>query len=253
MRVPRAHDREPAEAGVRVVESRCVRHVAVSAAACSRERDGGDRCVLHGARVYGCQWPPGRRRSDTCIKQVDVRSSSMRFVCPRCGATAEADPRVWRCWACGSALELAEAPISLDERLEGDGVWRYSPWLGIDRGVSLGEPTTPLVQVDWHGAAVTLKLEGALPTGSFKDRGAAVLVTLLRDSSVRHVADDSSGNAGAALAAYCARAGIACDIYAPAAASAAKLAQIAFYGARTITVPGARSAATDALLEASAD
>jgi threonine synthase len=126
--------------------------------------------------------------------------------------------------------------------MTGAGLWRYLDWLPVAEPLSLGEPTTPLVEY----GDVLLKLEGALPTGSFKDRGAAVQVAALRECGVTHVVEDSSGNAGAALAAYCARAGIACDIYVPASAPPAKLAAIRAYGARLIPVDGPRSNCTAA-------
>jgi threonine synthase len=145
------------------------------------------------------------------------------------------------------ALAVDAAPSN------GTGVWRYRKWLPVSQVISLGEPVTPLLSVHWNGLDVTFKFEGALPTGSFKDRGAAVLVSWLAEQGVKHVADDSSGNAGAALAAYCARAGIACDIYTPSDASRAKLAQIEIFGARLKLVPGSRARATAALREAAGD
>src|SRR5437588_41910 len=71
--------------------------------------------------------------------------------------------------------------------------------------------------------------------------------------AARSVAIDSSGNAGASVAAYCARAGLACRIFAPAAASPAKLAQIEAYGADVELVPGPRTAAADAARAAAVD
>ena len=128
---------------------------------------------------------------------------------------------MWRCGSCRGPLAL-----------EGD-----SP-----PPVSLGAVVTPLLE--WEGA--TLKLEGALPTGSFKDRGAAAMVGWLAAHGVERVIEDSSGNAGAALAAHCARAGIGCDIYAPESTPPAKLAQIEAYGAWIVRVPGPRPKATEA-------
>jgi threonine synthase len=136
--------------------------------------------------------------------------------------------------------EFVPAPLDARAPLAGAGVWRYLPWLPVDEPVSLGEPTTPLVA---H-RGVQVKLEGALPTGSFKDRGAAVLVAALRAAGVERVVEDSSGNAGAALAAYCARAGIACAIHAPASAPPAKVAQLRAFGADVVLVDGPRAAAT---------
>jgi len=179
-------------------------------------------------------------------------AAATSFVCTRCGTEAPARPETLACPACGDTLELRTAPARLDgASLEGAGVWRYRDFLPVDDPVSLGEPTTPLVAGRWAHRDVIFKLEGAQPTGSFKDRGAAVLVSWLAENGVEHVADDSSGNAGAALAAYCARAGITCDLYVPADTPPAKLAQMEAYGARLVRVPGPRSASTEAVRAAS--
>ncbi|MGX6450099.1 pyridoxal-phosphate dependent enzyme, partial [Patulibacter sp. S7RM1-6] len=138
--------------------------------------------------------------------------------------------------------------------LAGQGVWRYAPWLpAVGAPVTLGEPTTPLVELEWDDVAVTVKLEGALPTGSFKDRGAAVLVSWLRAQGAEAVVEDSSGNAGAALAAYCARAGIRCAVYVPESAPPQKLDQLRAHGATPVLVPGPRPAATGAARRAVAE
>jgi threonine synthase len=108
------------------------------------------------------------------------------------------------------------------------------------------------VEVEAGSRRVLAKVEGTLPSGSFKDRGAATLVGWLAASGVRHAVADSSGNAGAAIAAACARAGIALDLYVPAAAAAAKLAQAEAAGARVVRVDGPRQAAADAAREAAA-
>jgi threonine synthase len=114
----------------------------------------------------------------------------------------------------------------------------------------MGEGGTPLLLEEWEGLRLGFKLEFMSPTGSFKDRGTAVLVSFLRSWGVREVVDDSSGNAGASLAAYGARAGLRVRIFAPAHTSPAKLAQIAVYGAEVVAVPGSRPKATEAALEA---
>jgi len=110
-----------------------------------------------------------------------------------------------------------------------------------------------LVGVEWAGRPVKMKLESLNPTGSFKDRGAALLVAALRATGVRDVVEDSSGNAGAALSAYAARAGLHATVYVPAHASSVKQAQIAVYGAEVISVPGNRSDTADAVLAAVED
>jgi threonine synthase len=176
------------------------------------------------------------------------------LTCPVCGPVPGDDPAPWRCGRCASPLELPAAQIDPSAPLSGDGLWRYLPWLPVDVPVALGEPTTPLSTTRWPGPSGPLeihwKLEASLPTGSFKDRGAAVAVAWLRDRGVLHVIEDSSGNAGAALAGYAARAGIACTVFVPTAASPAKLAQIETYGAVVVRVAGARTDVTEAAVGA---
>lgn len=132
-------------------------------------------------------------------------------------------------------------------------MWRYLPWLPVPQAHSLGEPETPLVVHREPGAEALLKLESALPTGSFKDRGAAVLVAWLSWLGIRDIVDDSSGNAGAALCAYAAAAGIAVRVFVPATASRSKLVQMRATGADVVPVPGPRQAATDAAIAAADD
>jgi threonine synthase len=172
-------------------------------------------------------------------------ATALAPTCPSCGETP-ADALAWRCPADQSPLELASPLRPARGQLTGQGVWRYRDWLPRVEVVSLGEPTTPLLTLPWSTGETTFKLEPGQPTGSFKDRASALLVGWLRTRGITRVAEDSSGNAGASLAAYTARAGIACDIYVPASASPGKLTQIAAYGARVIPIEGVRQAAADA-------
>jgi threonine synthase len=124
--------------------------------------------------------------------------------------------------------------------------------------ISLGEGGTPCVDITglvpgWDrgtGARCLAKLEFLAPTGSFKDRGSSTMVSRLKELGVTRAIEDSSGNAGASVAAYCAAAGIACEIYVPASASAGKLAQVEAYGAHLVRVPGSREDATRAAVAA---
>src|SRR5207237_840232 len=96
----------------------------------------------------------------------------------------------------------------------GRGLWRYRTDLAI-RGdpVTLGEGATPLVPHERY----LLKMEGISPTGSFKDRGAATAITAARTAGARTVIEDSSGNAGTAIAAYADAAGLPLRLFAPVA------------------------------------
>src|SRR5687768_11379646 len=109
--------------------------------------------------------------------------------------------------------------------------------------ISLGEGNTPLVPSRWIGPRFGLrrlyfKLEQTNPTGSYKDRFAARLVSLLRAGGHTLCLGTSSGNAGAAMAAYSAAAGIACILCVPDDAPEAKLTQIRAYGAHVVRVRG---------------
>lgn len=166
------------------------------------------------------------------------------FVCVTCGRQYPLGTRDWHC-ACGGLFELADWPAFDPDRIDPaqPGLWRYRHLLPLDPAwepVSLGEVQTPLADVPWAGTSCEFKIESALPTGSFKDRGAAVLLTALRGLGVKHVVEDSSGNAGASVAAYAARAGIASDICVPDTSAGPKIAQMAAYGAEVIQIRGKR-------------
>ncbi|HUS80222.1 MAG TPA: pyridoxal-phosphate dependent enzyme, partial [Armatimonadota bacterium] len=162
------------------------------------------------------------------------------------------------CCDCGGALEIEGTP-SFDPARVNDRdhtLWRYKAALPLPDGaipVTLGEGGTPLVAAEWGGRSVYLKAEYLNPTGSFKDRGASVLAAALSAMGVREAVEDSSGNAGAALAAYAARAGLCATVYVPAHASPAKQAQIAAFGAQVVPVPGPRAEATHAVRGAVAE
>src|ERR1700743_125493 len=171
------------------------------------------------------------------------------YLCPACGATIAADRPLWRC-DCGSHLHLARGPgITRADILQGDASqWRYRAALALagPPRVSLGEGWTPLVTRDWDGAAIRFKLESQMPTGSFKDRGTAVMLNHLLEVGVGPIHEDSSGNAGSSIATYAAAAGLPCRIFVPATAPRGKVVQIAASGAEVRAIPGSRQAVTEA-------
>jgi threonine synthase len=127
-------------------------------------------------------------------------------------------------------------------------MWRYREALAVaGEPVSLGEPMTPLIAIEHDGRRLELKCDYLLPSGSYKDRGAAVLMTQLRAIGIRRAVEDSSGNAAASLAAYAARAGIRLTVFCPASASPGKLAQVRLHGADLRLIEGPRPRATEAL------
>ncbi|HEX3350644.1 MAG TPA: threonine synthase [Acetobacteraceae bacterium] len=127
-------------------------------------------------------------------------------------------------------------------------LWRYRAALPMqaDQPITMGEGCTPLVQRRIHGADVFAKSEWFMPTGSFKDRGASVMLSLLRAQGVRAVLEDSSGNGGAAVSAYAAAGGMQATIMAPASTSPAKTVQMRAHGAMVELIPGNRQATSDA-------
>ncbi len=178
--------------------------------------------------------------------------------CPECGATYAAGPaEPYRC-DCGHPLELDADPVAtpsgdagpvpysrLDTRR---GPWAFEEFLAVAPQVTLGEGFTPLVSaLDWDAE---FKLEYVSPTGSFKDRGAATVVSRAVSVGADRVLEDSSGNAGHAVATYAARAGLEADVYVPAEVSESKLMAIQRTGARPVRVEGSREAATEACIDA---
>ena len=167
------------------------------------------------------------------------------YLCPQDKTRADIAGAPWCCPVCRGPWDLEfetpGAPLSL-AALAGrvNSLWRYEEALPLAApAVSLGEGRTPLVPLT---GTVSAKLDYLMPTLSFKDRGAVMLAELARRLSPERVVADSSGNAGTAVAAYCARAGLPCTVYVPEGTSAKKTEQILAHGARLEIVSGNRHA-----------
>lgn len=179
----------------------------------------------------------------------------IEYICDQCNTTYSIEGLRYKC-DCGQPLQLTktEHVFSIDRISKHDStLWRYCDALPISDEksiISLGEGMTPLVSFDNPMHDHRLKLDFVCPTGSYKDRGATVLLSKVKELGVQEVVEDSSGNAGAAIAAYSAKAGINCTIYCPSSTSKGKLAQISMYGARLKLIEGNRAATTQAVLEA---
>ncbi|MGW0531813.1 threonine synthase [Streptomyces sp. NPDC003032] len=167
--------------------------------------------------------------------------------CPADGTRVAADSLEWACPVCRGPLDLDFSPTpaplkSLAARV--NSLWRYAECLPLTApAISLGEGRTPLVELT---GGICAKLDFLMPTLSFKDRGAVMLAALAQRLGPDRVIADSSGNAGTAVAAYCARAGLPCTVYVPAGTSPKKLAQIGAHGARLEVVDGDRESAARA-------
>ncbi len=178
----------------------------------------------------------------------------VEYVDPRTGATYPLDQPRW----CGrdhaplllTALAgLRRGEIDTSTR----SLWRYRAAfpMQVDDPITMGEGCTPLVRRMVHGAPALLKCEWFMPTGSFKDRGASVMLSLLRAQGIRAVLEDSSGNGGAAVSAYAAAGGMQATIMAPDSTSPAKTVQMRAHGASVVLIPGSRQATADAAVRRS--
>ncbi|MDW8063300.1 MAG: pyridoxal-phosphate dependent enzyme [Candidatus Caldarchaeum sp.] len=165
-------------------------------------------------------------------------------VCYSCGEAVK--PFVeWRCIRCGSPAVLRydrEFAVSKIKR-DVHSMWRYVEFLPPSmrkRIISLGEGDTPLIKASTPN--ILMKLEYVNPSGSFKDRGSAGMLTSLRNTveDVKGVCEDSSGNAGASVAAYCASIGLPCVIFGGESMVYEKALQVRTYGAELEVVKGSR-------------
>jgi threonine synthase len=167
------------------------------------------------------------------------------YIDPRNGRTYPLDvPR----WCSDEQMPLLVTPgngISrddIDKRTR--SLWRYRAALPVqnEKPITLGEGVTPLIEQPWGDLRPHFKLEWFNPTGSFKDRGSAVMLSFLRQIGVDAVLEDSSGNGGSSIAGLGAAGGMRVKILAPASTSPAKIAQVRAYGAQVQLVGGPREA-----------
>lgn len=172
--------------------------------------------------------------------------SHIELRCPKCGVSRPADMSSEACRNCGSPLDVAYTARP-------DGHKIPSPLHDSTFEGSLGEGNTPSVILTTIGGNLPLgrlyaKLEFLNPTGSFKDRGTATMLSVAKEHGVTGLVEDSSGNAGASVSAYAARTGIKSHIFVPADAPEAKLSQIRAYGTEIHPIEGPRAAVTEAAI-----
>lgn len=176
-----------------------------------------------------------------CMSHIELR-------CPKCGITRPADMSAEACRDCGSPMDVGYLATR-----DTKGDTAPSPVHETSARVTLGEGNTPCVILNTIGGRLPLgrlraKLEFLNPTGSFKDRGTATMLSVARERGVTELVEDSSGNAGASVSAYAARAGIKAHIFVPADAPEAKLRQIRAYGTEVHPIAGPREAVTAAAI-----
>jgi threonine synthase len=204
------------------------------------------------------QSAPDVQRSESLSEKTGFSPSALPpsdfvLVCSDCGHSAPYAPTLPGCPHCKS--EWLEArydyaalgrglPIQLARRPK--DLWRYRELLPVRdpaHVVSLGEGYTPLVRAVNLGlmlsrANLFIKDERQMPTGSFKDRQAAVAVSALREAGLTEVVIASTGNVAISYAAYCARAGIKLYAFLTSMCPAEKMREAALYGAQVVKVTG---------------
>jgi threonine synthase len=190
---------------------------------------------------------------DDAIHGVPDAASAIAYL--ECGATG-------RRYEAGRAINLSEAGKPLLARYDLDRaartltrenlarraptLWRYRevlPVVGAKNVVTLGEAITPLIACPRTAARLKagplyVKDESRLPTGSFKARGLVMAVSMAKEFGIRRMAMPTNGNAGAALAAYCRRAGIEAFVFCPEDTPEINVREIALQGAKVWRVNG---------------
>jgi len=177
----------------------------------------------------------------------------MNYICFECHSTYPLESNKWKC-NCGGLLNLEYVKKAVDFTetfsSRNHSLWKYIDALPFEQEdvwqeITLGEGGTPLIKINDN---VYAKADYYMPTLSFKDRGAVLLIAMAKKLGVERVVADSSGNAGTAIAAYGARAGIQCDIFVPESTSSKKIAQIEAHGAVIHKIPGNREDTANAAI-----
>jgi len=162
-------------------------------------------------------------------------------------------------WRGDDGAPLFVAPgrgLAPDEIEKGTrSLWRYRAAMvgAVATPITLGEGCTPLLQRNYGTCRPYFKCEWFNPTGSFKDRGASVMLSFLREIGVTAVLEDSSGNGGSAIAGYGAAGGIRVKVLAPASTSPGKVLQTRAFGAEVQLVEGPREATQAEAIRQSAE
>jgi len=155
----------------------------------------------------------------------------MKFICLKCNKKYSLSSKAYKC-KCGGLFKIPSNSLELNTDL------------------SLGEVKTPLLKNELAGHKIYYKLDYYQPTGSFKDRGAKLMIGKIKEAGIQEIVEDSSGNAGSAVASYAAVANIKCGIYIPKNTSSKKIQQIKSTGAIIHKISGSREDTFIAVKEA---
>jgi len=175
--------------------------------------------------------------------------------CFKCGKKYSAIRKIFECRECGYSLDLEYDYHDIRKQLSEDeefflrplSHWKYRAFYPVEEEskiVTLNEGATPLIKSrDYRD--FLFKFEGTNPTGSFKDRGSTMEITKAMEFRQKTVLCASTGNMGASVAAYAARAGIEARIFVPGFAPKAKVRQMKAFGARVETINGSYEKAVE--------
>jgi hypothetical protein len=180
------------------------------------QRDVGDEAaavdadqVAREGQNVGCHRLTSRD-GGASLRGQELNRMTVAYIDPRSGATFPIElPR----WCGDDHAPLMITPMRGISRSQIDrgerSLWRYRAAfpVSVERPISMGEGCTPLITKRIAGEDVLLKCEWFMPTGSFKDRGASVMLSVLRQQGITEVLEDSSGNGGAAVSCYAAAGG----------------------------------------------
>lgn len=182
----------------------------------------------------------------------------MNFVCGQCNRIYPIDSFSMLC-RCGGMFNIKKEPISFclkDIDKNEFSLFRYLKVLPFNKtndiwkSITMGEGLTPIIPLSEEHNNILLKMDYLMPTLSFKDRGAVIIIAKAKEMGIKKVVQDSSGNAGTSIAAYASRAGIECDIYVPEGTSEKKIKQIQSHGAKVKIISGTREDTAMAALDA---
>jgi threonine synthase len=182
------------------------------------------------------------------MKTLNTTSLATTLQCPHCHQLYDIDERQSYATCCNQPLLTnydLELPKSFLLHVSEQSIWRYAKLLPVfDKHniVSLGEGWTPISELSVlsqrNNAYLLLKDESVNPTGSFKARGISVAVSKARELGITHCIIPTAGNAGGALSAYCAKAGIKATVIMPRHTPATLQEECRIYGAELILVDG---------------
>lgn len=180
----------------------------------------------------------------------------MKYICMNCEKEYVPAPLLIRC-DCGSALWVKpEKSFSKSDLITNDfTMWRYANAYALDKEsieITFNETITPLASAKIGHVNILAKMDSLMPTGSFKDRGAAMVVNYLNSQGIRSISEDSSGNGGSAYAGYAAKGNFDCNIFVPAETSLGKTVQTRIYGARCFEIEGSREDVANAAMNSKA-